>query len=71
MKRGKSEDEDEATSGEPSSKKSFMAIPPVNVGPVSTEVCVQLYRDLILSSFVNRKTNGVGISMLCVIVGHV
>ncbi len=40
MKRAKKDEDDEQTAGEPSSKKSFMAIPPVNVGPVSTEVCI-------------------------------
>ena len=40
MKRAKKDEDDEETTGEPSSKKSFVAIPPVNVGPVSTEVCV-------------------------------
>ena len=39
MKRAKKDDDDDQT-GEPSSKKSFVAIPPVNVGPVSTEVCI-------------------------------
>lgn len=39
MKRAKKEDESEGATGEPSTKKSLMAIPPVNVGPVSTEVC--------------------------------
>ena len=32
------DDDKEATAGEPSSKKSSMAVPPVNMGPVSTEV---------------------------------
>ncbi|XP_028400648.1 E3 ubiquitin-protein ligase BRE1B-like [Dendronephthya gigantea] len=36
MKRAKKDDDEQAT-GEPSNKKTFMAIPPVNVGPVSTE----------------------------------
>ena len=41
MKRAKKdEEEDGQATGEPSSKKSFMAIPPVNMGPVSTEVCL-------------------------------
>mgnify|MGYP002803978355 CR=1 FL=1 len=38
MKRAKKdEEEDGQATGEPSNKKSFMAIPPVNMGPVSTE----------------------------------
>ena len=36
MKRAKKDDDEDL--GEPSSKKTFTAIPPVNVGPVSTEV---------------------------------
>ena len=40
MKRAKKDEDAEPTEGEPSSKKSFTAIPPVNVGAVSTEVCI-------------------------------
>ena len=38
MKRAKKDEEEGQDAGEPSTKKSFMAIPPVNMGPVSTEV---------------------------------